>query len=96
MSKAFDTIYTGLMEALLYARGRNLIEIYSKENCQYCTKAKAYLDSLNIEYVVYDIGKDETKREEMLIRNPSAKSVPQIFQNGMLIGGYTELTEKFF
>jgi glutaredoxin 3 len=31
----------------------------------------------------------------MMERNPLARTVPQIFINNQLIGGYTDLIEKF-
>jgi len=31
----------------------------------------------------------------MLERNPSARTVPQIFIDDKLVGGYTDLIEKF-
>ena len=33
--------------------------------------------------------------QEMLKRNPAARTVPQIFIDGTLVGGYTDLIEKF-
>ena len=33
--------------------------------------------------------------DEMLKRNPQARTVPQIFIDDILIGGYTDLVEKF-
>ena len=70
------------------------VEIYSKENCTYCVMAMNFFDSKGISYKVYSADNPDIFRE-MLERNPSARSVPQIFIDDILIGGYTDLVEKF-
>jgi len=54
--------------------------------------AKQYFDSKNIEYSLHDVENAETFKE-LLNRNPSARTMPQIFINDKLIGGYTDLLE---
>jgi len=68
------------------------VEIYTKSNCSYCEMAKQYFDSQNIEYSLHDVENVETFKE-LLSRNPSARTMPQIFINDQLIGGYTDLIE---
>lgn len=68
------------------------VEIYTKSNCSYCEMAKQYFDSQNIEYSLHDVENAETFNE-LLNRNPSARTMPQIFINDQLIGGYTDLIE---
>lgn len=68
------------------------VEIYTKSNCSYCEMAKQYFDSQNIEYSLHDAENVETFNE-LLNRNPSARTMPQIFINDQLIGGYTDLIE---
>ena len=68
------------------------VEIYTKSNCSYCEMAKKYFDSQNIEYSLHDVENVETFNE-LLNRNPSARTMPQIFINDQLIGGYTDLIE---
>ncbi|MEK9780403.1 MAG: glutaredoxin domain-containing protein [Gammaproteobacteria bacterium] len=68
------------------------VEIYTKSNCSYCEMAKQYFDSKNIEYSLHDVENVETFNE-LLNRNPSARTMPQIFINDQLIGGYTDLIE---
>ena len=70
------------------------VEIYSKSNCSYCVMAMNFFDSKGIEYSVYSAD-DPDIFEEMLKRNPQARTVPQIFIDDILIGGYTDLVEKF-
>ncbi len=69
------------------------IEIYSLEWCPYCEKAKNYFKSKGYSYQEYDI-EDEDSKAEMTERTGGAKTVPQIFINDQLIGGYDDLMEK--
>jgi len=64
--------------------------VWSKYNCPYCDQAKALLKSKNIAFEERKIGDGYTK-EDLLESVPTAKSVPQIFLDGKLIGGFTEL-----
>ena len=70
------------------------VEIYSKSNCSYCVMAMNFFDSKGIHYEVYSAD-DQNIFKEMLERNPSARTVPQIFIDDELIGGYTDLIEKY-
>ena len=69
-------------------------EIYSRSNCTYCEMAKKFFDYKDIDYVVYDTGISEIF-DEMIKRNPRARTVPQIFIDDDLVGGYTDLIEKY-
>jgi glutaredoxin 3 len=64
--------------------------IWSKYHCPYCDQAKALLTQRNIVYEERKIG-DGYTREELLEAVPNARTVPQIFINNQLIGGFTEL-----
>lgn len=68
--------------------------IWSKYNCPYCDQAKALLAQKGIEFEECKIG-DGYTREELLEAVPSARTVPQIFLDGKLIGGFTELKKYF-
>lgn len=65
-------------------------EIWTKDNCPYCVRAKALFEQKGVEYTERVIGKDAT-REDLLERAPHARTVPQIWLDGNYIGGYTEL-----
>jgi len=67
--------------------------VWSKYHCPYCDQAKALLKSKNIEFEEKKIG-DGYTREELLEAVPTARTVPQIFLDGELIGGFTELKQK--
>jgi len=53
-----------------------------------------FFDSKGIKYDVYSAD-DPKIFQEMLERNPQARTVPQIFIDDKLIGGYTDLVEKY-
>lgn len=64
--------------------------VWSKDACPFCDQAKALLKQKNIEFEEKKIGHGYT-REQLLEAVPDARTVPQIFLDGKLIGGFTEL-----
>jgi glutaredoxin 3 len=64
--------------------------VWSKYHCPYCDQAKALLTQKGIAFEERKIGDGYTK-EELLEAVPTARTVPQIFLDGQLIGGFTEL-----
>jgi glutaredoxin len=70
-----------------------MYKLYTKENCQYCVKAKELLKSKNIDFVEYAVENPET-RQMLLEIVPTARSVPQIFDGEEYIGGYENLVER--
>lgn len=66
--------------------------VWSKYNCPYCDQAKALLKQKGIEFEEKKIGDGYTK-EDLLEAVPTARTVPQIFLNDKLIGGFTELRQ---
>jgi glutaredoxin 3 len=80
-------------------------EIWSKDWCPYCVKAKQILNTLNIPYDEYIIsaGLGENGLEpnqyygtkaQLLEKLPTAKTVPQIWIDGAHIGGCDDLEAK--
>ena len=67
--------------------------IWSRYHCLYCDQAKALLNSKGIMFEEKKIGDGYTK-EELLEAVPTARTVPQIFLDGELVGGFTELKKK--
>ena len=68
--------------------------VWSKDNCPYCVQAKALLTQKNIQFEERKIGDGWTK-EQLLEAVPNARTVPQIFLDGELVGGFTDLRAKF-
>lgn len=76
-----------------------MITIYSKNNCQFCEKAKGLLDLKGVPYEVIKI--DEVPEAREFLMAEGHRAVPQIYQDGKLLveGGYTGLakqTDEFF
>ena len=70
-----------------------MIEIYTKADCPYCTKAKQLLRDRQIPFTEQKLNEDFT-REILLEKFPDAKSFPVVVIDGFRIGGYTELNQK--
>ena len=68
------------------------IEIYSKDWCPYCTKAKALLRSKALEYHEIDVTSDY-EREEQMVKRSQRRTVPQVFIDGESVGGYDDLAQ---
>ena len=66
--------------------------VWSKDHCPYCVQAKNLLNSKNIEFEERNINHNYT-REQLLEAVPNARTVPQIFIDDKLIGGFTELRQ---
>ena len=65
-------------------------EIYSRNNCVFCDKAKMRLSKYNPK--IYMLNKDYT-REEFFQKFPNAKTFPQIIVNDKHIGTYKQLEQ---
>lgn len=68
----------------------NTIEIYTKPGCPYCANAKQLLTQQGKVYVEYDVLRQPQKLKEMYSRGLQ-RTVPQIFIDGVAIGGFTDL-----
>lgn len=68
--------------------------VWSKYHCPYCDQAKALLTQKGIQFEERKIG-DGFSKEDLLEAVPTARTVPQIFLDDKLIGGFTELKKYF-
>lgn len=66
------------------------VEIYTKDDCQYCFQAKRLLAMNNIQYNEKKLDVDFT-REYLTEKFVGAKSYPVIVVDNFHIGGYTQL-----
>lgn len=69
--------------------------VWSKDYCPYCDQAKNLLKIKGVEYEERNITQGEWTREQLLEAVPGARTVPQIFLEGKLIGTYQHLKEYF-
>jgi glutaredoxin 3 len=67
--------------------------VWSKDQCPYCVQAKALLESRGIEYEERNINNGWDK-DDLLTAVPGARTVPQIFLDEELVGGFTELRKR--
>ena len=67
------------------------VEIYTWATCPYCRKAKALLDSKDVDYTEHSVDGDEPARDKMAERANGRRSVPQIFINDRHIGGCDDI-----
>lgn len=80
------------MAFIHHAHNMKKAVIWSKYHCPYCDQAKALLTQRGIEFEEKKIGDGFTK-EDLLEEIPTARTVPQIFIDEQLIGGFTELKQ---
>ena len=80
-----------------------MFTIYSKPGCAYCERAKDLISSKNLPYVeqILDVGQEKQVGKNYYTVDqlkklvPSARTVPQIFLNEELIGGFDALKLHF-
>jgi len=68
------------------------VVIYSTNTCVACRRAKQLLNMKGVPFTEIMVDEDEAQREEMIKRS-GRKTVPQLFINGVSIGGSTDLYE---
>jgi len=68
------------------------VVIYTTTSCPYCTRAKAFLRSKNVDFEEIDVSRDERLQEE-IIRLSGRRTVPQIFINGKSVGGFDNIKQ---
>ena len=65
---------------------------YTVDYCPYCKKAKALLREKGVDFEDIDITANEDEMREKLSGITGGRTtVPQIFINGVHVGGYTDL-----
>lgn len=69
------------------------IELYSKDNCNFCEQAKQLLRMHKKDFIEYKLDEDFT-REILLSKFPEAKTFPVVVVDGFHIGGYQQLQRQ--
>jgi thioredoxin reductase (NADPH) len=69
------------------------VEIYTKENCPYCDKAKDLFDEKGVDYVEYNVTGDDALFDEMVERSEGRKTAPEVFIDDQLVGGWDDTCE---
>ncbi len=67
------------------------VEIYTRDFCGYCTRAKALLDRKGAAFKEYRAGDDAELRRQMIQRSNGGLTYPQVFINDRHVGGSDDL-----
>lgn len=67
------------------------IDIYTKDDCAYCSMAKTSLAKHMMQFNEYKLHRDIT-RGQIQEKFPEAKTFPIIVVDGFYIGGYNQLS----
>jgi len=69
------------------------VEIYTKDNCIWCDRAKGLLNAHSINFTEVDLS-DDGKRQKFYKKiGDNVKTVPQVYIDDKRIGGYPNLKE---
>lgn len=72
-----------------------VIRVYTKDNCQWCDKAKELLTKHGLRYIEMNFGKDFTITGLRSLIGPDRKlTVPQVFFGDELVGGFEDLQKR--
>ena len=66
-----------------------LYTIYTQNSCGYCHLAKNLMNEQGIAFIEISIDHDQDARK--MLKEMKCRTVPQIFDGELHIGGYTEL-----
>ena len=67
------------------------VQVYTTSYCPYCFRAKALLQHKGVAFEEIDVTDDQALRDKMVKLAGGRRTVPEIFINGKIIGGYDEL-----
>ena len=67
------------------------VTVYTTDYCPYCVRAKGLLQQRGIAYEEIHLSEEDDKAWDDLYERSKMQTVPQIFVDGKIIGGYTEL-----
>lgn len=69
-------------------------QVWSQTNCPACVEAKRLLDQHGIAVEERMLGINGYTKKDLIEVVPQARSVPQIFVDGVYVGGLQELKRK--
>ena len=67
------------------------VEVYTTTFCPYCVRAKSLLKSKGVQFTEIDVTDDDALRQKMVEMSGGRRSVPEIFINDKIVGGFDEL-----
>jgi glutaredoxin 3 len=82
------------LELLVYKKGfKEMITIYGHSRCGWCIRAKRLAERYSLRYEWKDTD-DDKNLNDMKVKLPSVKTVPQIWWDDRYIGGYEDLVKE--
>ncbi|MGD0671933.1 MAG: glutaredoxin 3 [Candidatus Binatus sp.] len=67
------------------------VEVYTTTYCPFCARAKHLLRSKGVAFDEIDVTDDAELRAKLIEMSGGRRTVPEIFINGRIIGGFEEL-----
>jgi glutaredoxin 3 len=67
------------------------VEVYTTTYCPFCARAKNLLRSKGVAFDEIDVTDDAELRAKLIEMSGGRRTVPEIFINGRIIGGFEEL-----
>ena len=67
------------------------VEIYTKDHCIWCDRAKGLLNAHSIDFEEFDLSNDKERAQFYEKLGDNVKTVPQVFINDQRVGGYQDL-----
>lgn len=67
------------------------VEVYVTTYCPYCVRAKELLKRKGVTFTEIDVTNDDAARDALVQKADGRRTVPQIFINGVGIGGSDDL-----
>jgi glutaredoxin 3 len=67
------------------------VVVYTMDYCPYCERAKSLLQRKGVTFQEVRLSEDDDASWDALEKRSGMKTMPQIFADDQLIGGYTDL-----
>jgi glutaredoxin 3 len=67
------------------------VEVYTTTYCPFCTRAKNLLKGKGVAFTEIDVTNDDALRAKMVEMAGGRRTVPEIFIDGKIVGGFEEL-----
>jgi glutaredoxin 3 len=67
------------------------VQVYTTTYCPFCTRAKTLLNNKGVAFEEIDVTEDDALRQKMVELSGGRRTVPEIFINDKIVGGYDEL-----
>lgn len=73
-----------------------MYKVYSKEGCPFCARSLIALKTFDKEFEVLKLDEDYFLQEFLDVVPDNHRTYPAIFNDGVFVGGFSELKEEIF